>query len=108
MSWHIKETHFDSEDIIKNGHKFLIGHLDLGVRGTLDEFRKDEFVALNLPLVYDKVDDLWSEPVNAFNPLYTILSVNGSQVNILKNAPIIHHQTLNMADASMERHSIFK
>src|SRR5690554_972652 len=108
MLWHIKDNKFRREDIIQNGHKYLIGHLKLGVRGTLDEFRASEMVAVNLPLIYDQVGNGWREPVNAFNPLYTTVKIDGQSVDTLNMEPIFHVQSLNLKDASMMRESTFK
>lgn len=108
MLWHIKDNKFHREDIIQNGHKYLIGHLKLGVRGTLDEFRASEMVAVNLPLIYDQVGNGWREPVNAFNPLYTTVKIDGQSVDTLNMEPIFHVQSLNLKDASMMRESTFE
>ncbi len=105
--WQIKETGFNKENIIHHGNQFLIGHLKLGIRGTMDEYTKNELVAINLPLVYDQVGDLWREPVNAFNPLYTRIKVDGLDVNLLACEPISHLQQLNLKDASMYRKTTF-
>src|SRR5690554_2852369 len=108
MLWHIKDNKFRREDIIQNGHKYLIGHLKLGVRGTLDEFRASEMVAVNLPLIYDQVGDGWREPVNAFNPLYTVVKLDGQSVDTLSMEPNNHIQSLNLKDATTMRESTFK
>ncbi len=101
--WEIKELGFNKENIIHFGNKFLLGHLKLGVRGTLDEYTKEELVALNLPLVYDQVGSLWRESVNAFNPLYSIIKIDGRIISLLTEIPIYHKQSLNMKDASLMR-----
>jgi len=101
--WEIKEIGFNKERIIHNGNKFLTGHLKLGVRGALDEYTKAEMAAVNLPLVYDRVGKLWRESVNAYNPLYTVIKVNGRTVSLLTEDPVYHEQSLNMRDASMTR-----
>jgi len=107
MSWTIKELGFQQEKIIHHGNQFLIGHLLLGVRGTLDEFRKDQLVAINLPFVYDQVGEGWREPVNAFNPLYTTLFVNHKEISLLTQDPTYHEQCLDMKHAVMSRKTIF-
>src|SRR5690554_4147766 len=101
--WEIKEIGFNKERIIQNGNKFLTGHLKLGVRGALDEYTKTELVAINLPLIYDRVGTFWREPVNAYNPLYTVIEVNGRPVSLLTENPVYHEQSVNMKDASMTR-----
>ncbi|MFA6800614.1 MAG: hypothetical protein WCR19_00740, partial [Acholeplasmataceae bacterium] len=106
--WEIKEVGYKKENIIHFGNKFLIGNLKLGVRGTLDEYRKEQLVGLNLPLIYDQVGFGWREPINGFNPLYTTIKVNGLTIDILHYEPTYHEQTLNMKTGMMERISIFK
>lgn len=107
MSWNIKEVGFDHNKIIHRGNQFLIGHLKLGVRGTLDEMRKDALVAVHLPLVYDQVGEGWREPVNAFNPLFTQVFVNDIEVGVMHLNPYEHEQNLSMRDAVMSRKSAF-
>jgi len=106
--WEIKETGFNQNQIIHLGNKYLTGHLKLGVRGTLDEYTKEQLVGVNLPLVYDQVGVGWRESVNAFNPFYTTLKVNGKDISILTDEPIEHEQILNLRNASMHRHTTFK
>lgn len=106
--WEIKSLGYHEEQIIGNGNKFLIGSMNLGVRGTLDEHEKDDLVAVNLPLLYDQVGDSWREPINAFNPLYTVLKVDDEIISLKHKKPIYHEQSLNMLDATMYRKTIFK
>ncbi len=106
--WDIKAEGFDSTQIIHFGNQFLTGHLQLGVRGTLEEYTKNELVAINLPLIYDQVGDGWREPVNAFNPLWTETYLNGKSLSVLKQKPIHHEQSLNLKDATMHRLTVFE
>ncbi|MCR3905396.1 MAG: glycoside hydrolase family 65 protein [Tenericutes bacterium] len=106
--WEIKTSEFNRDKIIHHGNQFLTGHLMLGVRGTLDEYRKEQLVAINCPLVYDQVGNGWREPVNAFNPLYTKIQVNQESIDVLNHHPIKHDQILNIKDSTMARHSVFK
>ena len=65
-----------SEDAYADqGNRFLIGNGYLGVRGTLDEDRKDKLAAVNLAGVFDQLPGKVSEPLNAPNPFYTSLQV---------------------------------
>lgn len=107
MLWTIKEKGFDKNKIIHYGNQFLIGHLMLGVRGTLDEYRKDQLVGVNLPMIYDQVGDGWREPINAFNPLYTTLFIDHQEVSLLTFEPIDHEHVLEMKHAVMKRRSVF-
>lgn len=105
--WQIKESGFDINKIAHYGNKFLIGHLNLGVRGTLDEFGKDEMVACHLPFVYDQVGQGWREPVNAFNPLYTRLYQGSSGLDVFKNKIISHEQILDISAGLYTRKTLF-
>ncbi|MDX9691785.1 MAG: hypothetical protein RBT45_04955, partial [Acholeplasmataceae bacterium] len=105
--WQIKESFFDKEKIAHYGNQFLIGHLKLGVRGTLDEFRKSEMVAINLPMVYDQVGEGWRESINAMNVLYTHVKVNGKNLHINFSNIIEHEQTLDMSCGLMKRRTVF-
>lgn len=106
--WNIKASGFHKDQIIHRGNQFLIGHLKLGVRGTMDEFRKSEMVAINLPMVYDQVGDGWRESVNAFNPLYTTLWIQDNPIDLTTKTPIHHEQNLSLKDGVMSRHSVFE
>ena len=105
--WEIKEKGFNREKIIHYGNQFLTGHLRLGIRGTLDEYRKNELVAINLPLIYDQVGDGWRESINSFNPFFTRIKVNHKEVNLLSLLPINHEQTLNLKNGVMSRNTVF-
>lgn len=106
--WEIKKFGFDHNKITHYGNQFLIGHLRLGIRGTLDEYRMEQKVGINLPLIYDQVGNGWRESVNCFNPLFTTIKVNQKKLNILKDIPITHEQTLSLVDAVMSRKTVFK
>ncbi len=105
--WHIKEEGFDINKIAHYGNKFLIGHLNLGVRGTLDEFGKAEMVACHLPFIYDQVGQGWREPVNAFNPLYTRLYQGSSSLDVFKSKIISHEQILDISAGLYTRKTLF-
>ncbi len=104
----IKVDRFESNQIIHHGNQFLTGTLKLGVRGTLDEYGKDQLVAINLPLVYDQVGHGWRESVNCPNPLITKLYVNDVEISVLKITPFKHEQILDLKTAMMTRITHFK
>ena len=106
--WLIKESGFKKEDIIHRGNQFLIGNMKLGVRGTLDEFKRREMVGITLPFVYDQVGDGWREPVNAFNPLFTEVIIEGKPLSLLEDEVISHEQILDMKNAVMSRRSVMR
>lgn len=103
----IVEHGFDEHQIIHFGNKFIIGTLECGIRGTLDEFRKEELVAVNLPLIYDQVGSGWRESINSPNPLFTKVFVNGVELNVLKEKPLSHKQWLDLKTATMYRETVF-
>ncbi len=99
--WVIKEIGFDQEKITSTGNKFLVGNGYLGIRGTLQEYEKSEFPAINLAGIYDQVGDTWREPLNAPNGLYTYIEFDGKDYRVPKVLPTIHNISLDY------RHGIF-
>jgi beta-phosphoglucomutase len=98
---------FNQHDIIKNGNRFLIGNGYLGYRGTLEEFTKDQMVALNMAGLFDQNGNHPRESVNAFNPFFTYLKVGGTTLNPLFIAPLRHTQTLDMEMGIHRRKTTF-
>lgn len=102
----IVEQDVDLKKIAETGNRFLIGNMHLGIRGTLDEYTKEQMVGLNLPFVYDKNKDQWREPVNAPNPLYFLIKVNGHPAHVLHNYTR-HEQTLDISCGLFSRKTMF-
>src|SRR6185437_6433965 len=94
-AWNYRVLNFDPEDVELNGNRFLLGNGYLGYRGTLEEFGKKQRTGVILSGVYDKVGDAWREPINAPNPLYTIVSVDGEPLNVLTGNIKEHEQGLD-------------
>ena len=67
--------------VIPSGSNFLIGNGYLGYRGTLEEDRKDRFAACVVADTYDMADGKWRELCNAPNGLFTVASVDGTEVS---------------------------
>lgn len=105
--WEVREEGFHKERIEDNGNRFLIGNGYMGIRGTLDEFTKEQLVAVNLAGIYDKVGEGWREPLNAPNPLYSILVVDGETLSVLKKTPVKHEVVLNYREGIVYRTSVF-
>ncbi|MDF2942708.1 MAG: Kojibiose phosphorylase [Herbinix sp.] len=101
QSWSIKEEGFDQERISSVGNKFLVGNGYFGIRGTLQEFNKNEYPAINLAGIYDRVGDAWREPLNAPNGLYTYLEFNHKEYRLPEVEAFSHNISLNY------RHGIF-
>ncbi len=82
ISWEIKEKVFNEGKISENGNKFLIGNGYMGIRGTLPEYEKEQFPAINLSGIYDKVGDSWREPLNAPNGLFSYIEFNNIKYSV--------------------------
>lgn len=106
--WTIRVEGFRVQDIVHNGNRFLIGNGYMGYRGTLEEFRADAFVGLNLPGVYDQVGDKWRESVNAPNPLFTDVIMNGQRLHSMAMAPTSHMQELEMKTGLHRRKTTYE
>ncbi|WP_018753475.1 glycosyl hydrolase family 65 protein [Paenibacillus sanguinis] len=112
MSWIVKESGFDPQRIAMNGNKFMTGNGALGIRGTLEEFGKEELTATIIAGLYDQVGDQWREPVNAPNGLMTKLHWNGVPLSVLEaKAGQVelpqHEQSLDIFHAVHRRKSVF-
>lgn len=82
ISWEIKEKVFNKDKISENGNKFLIGNGYMGIRGTLPEYEKEQFPAINLSGIFDKVGDSWREPLNAPNGLFSYVEFNDIKCSV--------------------------
>ena len=106
-TWEIKEIEFLRDKVEQNGSRFLIGNGFMGYRGTLEEFDKNQLVALNMAGLFDKNGDSWRESVNAPNPFYVKTTVNDAELNVLSADIIAHEQTLNIRYGVHERNTTF-
>ena len=104
----IKEKGFDKGEIVHLGNKFLLGNGFMGYRGTLEEYSCDECVALNMAGVYDRVGDLWREPINAPNPLFTQITIDNNTLSPINISPSYHVVSLNIKKALFQRKTTFK
>lgn len=102
MEWKICEEHFQEERIPTLGNRFLIGNGYMGVRGTLEEYTKEQLAAVNLAGIFDQVGDGWREPLNAPNGFYTWLKVDGTVYRLPSSEPHEHRMELDF------RHGLFK
>lgn len=101
MDWRIQQDGFCEEQISKLGNRLLCGNGYLGIRGTLEEYRKEQMPAINLAGIYDQVGDGWREPLNAPNVLYTYIVVDGKRYALPESEPLEHRMALDF------RHGIF-
>ncbi|MDN5372137.1 MAG: nigerose phosphorylase [Carnobacterium sp.] len=107
VNWTIEEGRFQKEQIINFGNKFMTANGYMGFRGTMEEYRKEQFVACNLLGVYDQHEDLWREPINAPNGLYTSIAVDGKEYSLPESEPITHSQSLDIYHAEHHRKTSF-
>ena len=108
MELKITSDAFVAEHIPHCGNKFLIGNGYFGIRGTMEEFTKEHMPAINMAGVYDKVGDGWRESVNAPNPLYTYITVDGKKLALPDSKPILHTQELDLETAIHTRCTTWK
>lgn len=107
MNWKLTNSRFDKESITSNGNRFLIGNGYLGIRGTLEEYRKEHFPALNLAGIYDQVGDGWREPLNAPNALYTRIEVDQVGYQLPLISPKSHNLTLDYRCGLLSRETVW-
>lgn len=91
----LTESEFDKENTSWNGNRFLIGNGYFGIRGTLEEYTKKQMCAVNMAGVYDRAGNSWRESVNAPNPIYTYVKVNGKTYALPDEKPVFHQQELD-------------
>ena len=101
------KTGFNKDDIVSFGNMFLLANGRYGYRGTLEEYTKDEMVALNVLGFYDQYKDKWRESINLPNPLFFKTSFNNEEQSVLTNKPLDHKVTLNIFDATFIRETEF-
>lgn len=108
MKWSINEQEYMPEAITSSGNRFLTGNGYLGIRGTLEEYRKEQLPAINLAGIYDKVGEGWREPLNAPNALYTYLVVDGKECRLPEQVPEKHKQELDYRHGIAKRETTWK
>lgn len=104
----IKADAFAAEHIPHFGNKFLTGNGYLGIRGTMEEFTKEHMPAVNMAGIYDKVGDGWRESVNAPNPLYTYVVIDGKKLALPDDTPSRHIQELDIDAAIHTRNTVWE
>lgn len=108
MDWKIKKRGYRAEDISSDGNRFLIGNGYMGIRGTLEEYGKEQLAAVNLAGIYDKVGDGWREPLNAPNALYTYIKVDGEIYRLPEKEPLKHECVLDYRHGIMIRETTWR
>jgi len=105
--WILEDTSFDPEKTVLNGSKYILGNGYMGYRGTLEEFRAKQLTGNIIAGLYDKVGDLWREPVNAPNAFYVRVSCGGFPLSVLESDIECHRQTLDIRHACHRRETVF-
>ncbi len=95
QDWQYRVDGFAADEIALNGNRFMLGNGYMGLRGTLEEFGKDQLAGCMLNGVYDQVPGKWREPVNAPNGLFTTVDGLGAITS--------HEQLLDLRRARMSR-----
>ncbi|MDO5345504.1 MAG: glycosyl hydrolase family 65 protein [Lachnospiraceae bacterium] len=108
MDWKIRTSDRDVERISTRGNRFLVGNGYLGIRGTLEEYRKEQLPAVNLAGIFDQVGDSWREPLNAPNGLYTYVKVDGEAYGLPGQEPLEHEMVLDYRNALFSRKTSWK
>lgn len=106
--WSISENAFIKENIPHCGNKYLIGNGYFGIRGTMEEYEKNEMCATNMAGIYDRVGSSWRESVNAPNLLYTYITVNGKKLALPADEPLAHRQELDFYNAIHKRETVWE
>ncbi|MCL2245282.1 MAG: hypothetical protein FWC03_12590, partial [Treponema sp.] len=93
--WHISDDGLSEDDVLQNGNRLLTGNGYLGRRGVVDEAPPSDMPAVILSGIYDKRGDLWREPVNSPDPLYTLVCVDGKPLTAGDERTVSHEQALD-------------
>ena len=101
ITFKISDEGYDKDRCIPLGNKYLIGNGYLGIRGTLEESRKELLPAVNLSGIYDQSGGRFREPLNAPNPCFSYLRIDGTTYLPQEKTPVSHRVSLDY------RHGIF-
>ena len=99
--WSIQKNGFDISDIEQHGSKYLLGNGFMGYRGTMEEYGAEQLVAVNLA-----GGSNWRESVNAPNPLYTVVSINGTDLDLSSLQPVFHTQKSDIKKGIHSRETV--
>lgn len=106
--WKLYEEAFVPGAVEQNGSRYLIANGYMGYRGTLEEFRSEQLVALNLAGLFDQNGDAWRESVNAPNPLYTVVCVGEERLTPFAVPMCSHMQALDIRSGIHSRATVFQ
>ncbi len=108
MQWLIESVNASQEAVPDQGSRFLIGNGYMGIRGTLDEHGREQLAAVNLAGIYDRVGNGWREPLNAPNPLHTVIYVDGKALALPETEAVCHAQSLDFYHAVLRRRTVWQ
>ena len=95
----------DSDDVLLNGNRLLTGNGFLGRRGVVDEAPASDMPATIISGLYDQQGNLWREPINAPDPLYTVILADDKPLLAGGEHTLHHEQTLNFRYGIYSRHT---
>ncbi len=104
----VTENGFSKKNISFFGNKFLTGNGYFGIRGTMEEYRKEHMPCVNMAGIYDRVGDSWRESVNAPNPLYTYIVVDNERYALPEKEPASHIQELDFSGGIHSRKTVWE
>ena len=103
----VRDEGFQPERIPDFGNKYFNGNGYVGVRGTLEEYGKEQMAAVNLSGIYDRHGSAWREPLNAPNPFFARMSAGGASFALPENAPQFHEQVLEIGRGVQSRETVW-
>lgn len=103
----ITDAGFHPDKIPDFGNKYFTGNGYLGVRGTMEEYGKEQMAAVNLSGIYDRHGSAWREPLNAPNPLFVRVAADGTDYSLPKKEPAFHLQRLEPDCGLHERETVW-
>jgi trehalose/maltose hydrolase-like predicted phosphorylase len=107
QDWKIIDDGKDGQAALENGNRLLIGNGYMAKRGTVEEADASCMPAVILSGVYDKRGDKWREPVNAPDPLFTVLSLDGVPFTLASEGLSAHEQSLDFRYGVYSRKTIW-
>ncbi len=107
MAWEIVREGFDESLNAELGNRFLCGNGYMGVRGTLEEYGKEQLAAVNLAGIYHRHGEGWREPLNAPNPFFVKSAFAGASLSALENTPLTHTQGIDFQHGIQKRDTTF-
>lgn len=105
--WKLSHEGYDKSLETSNENRFLVGNGYLGIRGSLEEYKKELLPAINLAGIYDKTNEGWREPLNAPNALYTYVISGNKRYGLPEEDCMEHKVTLDYRNGIFSRHTIW-